>query len=412
MESPHKDYQEVSAVTPSRNLYGIGPRKETALRHMKLDTPGAMKDIDDDELDKRCRDAVQRMRNDDRKGGVERSDVAYKSFETKLKQDIKRVRDHAEDIVPWHLMCPISHDLLEDPVVLFTGTVFSKKHLETWVNDGKNVDPSTNIQLDSREYYPCLVLRGLVDDYKGSRMMRVPKRTPRASAGLYSASDADVGVDLCERNSTTTEQATKSGSVEGAPRTTDLEADPEVDQCEQGMQSIGVVERSASCNDDDGTMKNSTVDDVQSSPIPCTAATIVRPVMYRINQVTRAMFVHPTPYLSIGSARDTLTEAMFEVHEAEGPSGAISTPFSIRAASDAHRRVFVSNFDWGGLSLVGMGCFQSLFWSDCTLFPPFYSHFPPFSSQIVHFPATFVVGVSTFSRHVCSRSVHLLPPCL
>jgi len=178
------------------------------------------------------------------------------------------------------------------------------------------------------------------------------------------------------------------------------------------MQSIGVVERSASCNDDDGTMKNSTVDDVQSSPIPCTAATIVRPVMYRINQVTRAMFVHPTPYLSIGSARDTLTEAMFEVHEAEGPSGAISTPFSIRAASDAHRRVFVSNFDWGGLSLVGMGCFQSLFWSDCTLFPPFYSHFPPFSSQIVHFPATFVVGVSTFSRHVCSRSVHLLPPCL
>eukprot|EP00327_Prymnesium_parvum_P042815 CAMPEP_0195639230 /NCGR_PEP_ID=MMETSP0815-20121206/25470_1 /TAXON_ID=97485 /ORGANISM="Prymnesium parvum, Strain Texoma1" /LENGTH=123 /DNA_ID=CAMNT_0040781749 /DNA_START=10 /DNA_END=378 /DNA_ORIENTATION=- len=100
-------------------------------------------------------------------------------------------------------------------------------------------------------------------------------------------------------NVSTTEQATKSGSVEGAPRTTDLEADPEVDQCEQGMQSIGVVERSASCNDDDGTMKNSTVDDVQSSPIPCTALYVVyRTVLHRsIIIVARSRAFHNTDAL-------------------------------------------------------------------------------------------------------------------
>mmetsp|Transcript_37485 Transcript_37485/g.93211 ORF Transcript_37485/g.93211 Transcript_37485/m.93211 type:complete len:300 (+) Transcript_37485:433-1332(+) len=97
------------------------------------------------------------------------------------------------------------------------------------------------------------------------------------------------------------------------------------------MQRISVVERPASFNDDEAA-KNSMVDDVQNSQIACDTA--ARPVMYRIKQVSCAMFVHPKPYLSIGSARDTLTEAMFEVREVEGPSCAISTPFAIRATSD------------------------------------------------------------------------------
>lgn len=315
MESPHKEYQEVTAATPCRNVFNIGPRKEAALKIMQSDTPGRMADMmNDDELDVRCKAAVQRMRNEDREGGVERSDADYKRFVTNLKQDIKRVRDYSEDVddVPGHLMCPISHDLLEDPVVLCTGHVFSKKYIDKWVNDWKNVDPVTGKDLESSTYYPCHVLRGLVDDYKGSRRIRIPKHTPSTSVGLHTPNNAYVGVE--------------------PPSTADLGSDAETEKCEQGMQRISVVERAASLNDD-GTTKSSMADEVQDSQISCNTATAV-PVRYHINQVSCAMFIHPKPYLSIGSVRDTLTDDMFEVHEVEGPSCAISTPFVIRAAPD------------------------------------------------------------------------------
>lgn len=63
----------------------------------------------------------------------------------------------------------------------------------------------------------------------------------------------------------------------------------------------------------------------QSNHVTSDAASTVRTLVYLIDKVAFAMFVDLKPYLSVGSVREMLNKAMFDVKEVAVPSNAIST---------------------------------------------------------------------------------------
>eukprot|EP01018_Ginkgo_biloba_P032395 Gb_27794 [translate_table: standard] len=100
--------------------------------------------------------------------------------------------------VPDHFRCPISLDLMKDPVTLSTGITYDRHSIETWLDAGNYVCPLTNQVLHSQDSIPNHTLRRLIQDWcvanRGSGIDRIPTPTVPLSS-------AEVGDILLEVSS-------------------------------------------------------------------------------------------------------------------------------------------------------------------------------------------------------------------
>ncbi|CAK9238419.1 unnamed protein product [Sphagnum jensenii] len=87
--------------------------------------------------------------------------------------------------VPAFFTCPISLDLMSDPVTLSTGMTYDRASIEQWLGDGHNTCPATNQVLVTQDLIPNHTLRRLIQDWcvtnsEVSGVERIP--TPRKAA--------------------------------------------------------------------------------------------------------------------------------------------------------------------------------------------------------------------------------------
>jgi hypothetical protein len=68
-------------------------------------------------------------------------------------------------VVPSELKCPISHEIMVDPVVSSDGNTYERYYFERWISGGKVVSPLTNLPLASITAYPNLNLKKLVEQF-------------------------------------------------------------------------------------------------------------------------------------------------------------------------------------------------------------------------------------------------------
>lgn len=67
---------------------------------------------------------------------------------------------------PEYICCPISQDVIEDPVLLIeTGHVFDRKVIQDWLRD-HNTCPFTGVELSSKALAPVHIFRSLTSDFK------------------------------------------------------------------------------------------------------------------------------------------------------------------------------------------------------------------------------------------------------
>ncbi|KAJ0764749.1 putative U box domain, armadillo-like helical, Zinc finger, RING/FYVE/PHD-type [Helianthus annuus] len=88
-----------------------------------------------------------------------------------------------EVTVPELFRCPISLELMKDPVTLSTGITYDRENVERWIyEDGKNTCPVTGVVLTSLEPVPNHTIRKMIQDWcvenKSYGFDRIP--TPRA----------------------------------------------------------------------------------------------------------------------------------------------------------------------------------------------------------------------------------------
>jgi len=83
---------------------------------------------------------------------------------TKLDDSTDISEPEFEECCPPSFICPISTEIMSDPVMLVdTKTTYDRKSIEQWLLQ-HNTDPSTGLDLHSKEIIPLLVLKNAIEE--------------------------------------------------------------------------------------------------------------------------------------------------------------------------------------------------------------------------------------------------------
>ena len=70
--------------------------------------------------------------------------------------------------IPEDLLCPISHELMVDPVLAADGHAYERQHIESWLAR-QQTSPLTGEPLGSAALLPCHALRKMAHAWKAER---------------------------------------------------------------------------------------------------------------------------------------------------------------------------------------------------------------------------------------------------
>ncbi|OWM63468.1 U-box domain-containing protein 21-like [Punica granatum] len=116
--------------------------------------------------------------------------------------------------IPSHFRCPISLDLMKDPVTLSTGITYDRESIETWIDAGNRTCPITNQALRSLEPIPNHAIRRMVQDWcvenRSFGIERIP--TPRIPA-----SPMDV-LEILKNIASASERGDRDGCIESVAK--------------------------------------------------------------------------------------------------------------------------------------------------------------------------------------------------
>ncbi|XP_057446853.1 U-box domain-containing protein 21-like [Lotus japonicus] len=103
----------------------------------------------------------------------------------------KNSRPKVELEIPNHFRCPISLDLMKDPVTLSTGITYDRDSVEKWFDDGNYTCPVTNQIVKNFDMIPNHSLRMMIQDWcvanRQHGVERIP--TPRTPISPMEVSD-------------------------------------------------------------------------------------------------------------------------------------------------------------------------------------------------------------------------------
>ncbi|CAA7025612.1 unnamed protein product [Microthlaspi erraticum] len=90
--------------------------------------------------------------------------------------------EEEEITIPSQFQCPISYELMKDPVIIASGITYDRESIDTWFESGNRTCPVTNTVLTTSEQIPNHAIRRMIQGWcvanKGSSSLdRIP--TPR-----------------------------------------------------------------------------------------------------------------------------------------------------------------------------------------------------------------------------------------
>ena len=75
--------------------------------------------------------------------------------------------------VPPDFMCPISQDLMKDPVITADGQSYERDDIEQWFRNGNRTSPSTGAVLPHTDLTPNHALRNAIETFCEKNMLRI-----------------------------------------------------------------------------------------------------------------------------------------------------------------------------------------------------------------------------------------------
>jgi hypothetical protein len=74
------------------------------------------------------------------------------------------IPDTISEIIPNEFLCPITTEIMKDPVILTDGHVYEKQAIKQWLSN-HDTSPMTKVKVDKNIIIPCFVLRKLIQDF-------------------------------------------------------------------------------------------------------------------------------------------------------------------------------------------------------------------------------------------------------
>ncbi|XAR63700.1 Ubiquitin--protein ligase [Bertholletia excelsa] len=111
-------------------------------------------------------------------------------------QDCRGENTGVELILPNHFKCPISLDLMKDPVTLSTGITYDRENIEKWIESGKRTCPITKQTLQTLEPTPNHAIRKMIQDWCVENQSYGVERIPTPRVPLSSSEASEVVAKL------------------------------------------------------------------------------------------------------------------------------------------------------------------------------------------------------------------------
>ncbi|KAE9616613.1 hypothetical protein Lal_00034538 [Lupinus albus] len=112
-------------------------------------------------------------------------------------------KNYEAPIIPNDFRCPISLELMRDPVIVSTGQTYERSCIEKWLQAGHGTCPKTHQTLSNTVLTPNYVLRSLISQWCEANGLEPPKRPsssqPSKSAPTYSPSEQSKIRNLLQR---------------------------------------------------------------------------------------------------------------------------------------------------------------------------------------------------------------------
>ncbi|KAA0067706.1 U-box domain-containing protein 13-like [Cucumis melo var. makuwa] len=112
-------------------------------------------------------------------------------------------KNNKTPIIPDDFRCPISLELMRDPVIVSTGQTYERSCIEKWLEAGHVTCPKTQQNLSSTTLTPNYVLRSLIAQWCEANGIEPPKRpssarTCRSSSSCSAAERTKIDILLCK----------------------------------------------------------------------------------------------------------------------------------------------------------------------------------------------------------------------
>lgn len=102
--------------------------------------------------------------------------------------------------VPEHFLCPISSQLMKDPVIVATGETYDRAFIQAWLQAGNRTCPKTKQVLQHLILTPNCLVQSMIEQWCESRGLEAPMRgVARNGAGDESAPSTKSGITLEEQ---------------------------------------------------------------------------------------------------------------------------------------------------------------------------------------------------------------------
>ncbi|CAL0307664.1 unnamed protein product [Lupinus luteus] len=107
-----------------------------------------------------------------------------------------------EIVTPTHFRCPITLDMMKDPVTLSTGITYDRDSIEKWFEEGNNMCPVTKRVLITLDMIPNHALRKVIQDWcvehRSFGIERIP--TPRIPVTRYEVENTCTRIMSCAQH--------------------------------------------------------------------------------------------------------------------------------------------------------------------------------------------------------------------
>ncbi|KAK8537332.1 hypothetical protein V6N13_042265 [Hibiscus sabdariffa] len=99
-------------------------------------------------------------------------------------------------VIPDDFLCPISLELMRDPVVVATGQTYERSYIQRWIDSGNATCPKTRQKLEDTTLTPNYVLRSLINQWCAKHNIEQPSGMVKGRLKKSDGSFHDASCDM------------------------------------------------------------------------------------------------------------------------------------------------------------------------------------------------------------------------
>ncbi|KAM0940902.1 putative U box domain, armadillo-like helical, Zinc finger, RING/FYVE/PHD-type [Dioscorea sansibarensis] len=105
-------------------------------------------------------------------------------------------KDHRSEVeIPEHFLCPISSEIMKDPVIVSSGQTYDRVFIQDWLNSGNLTCPKTEQVLSSSTLTPNNLIREMITHWCGEHEIPLPMLENHEGA-IITGSERNVIISL------------------------------------------------------------------------------------------------------------------------------------------------------------------------------------------------------------------------